>query len=201
MSSVPIRLAARVLLVDERQRLLLLRSVDPADGSVFWFPPGGGIEPGEDATAAAVREVWEETGLQNCPLEGEVWRRRHLFTWGTRTYDQHEHWFLARVSHFEPAPGALTVAGRRKSRQPRRRQRPGRRRRKNRTCLHPRSAASKGLRRRRHSCRDQRCHRGRCRACRPLHRPRQPNVELHLPSHRLPPRPRRRGTCLPMSQR
>jgi 8-oxo-dGTP pyrophosphatase MutT (NUDIX family) len=110
MSSVPIRLAARVLLVDEQQRLLLLRSVDPADGSMFWFPPGGGIEPGEDATAAAVREVWEETGLQNCPLEGEVWRRRHLFTWGSRTYDQHEHWFLARVSHFEPAPGALTVA-------------------------------------------------------------------------------------------
>jgi 8-oxo-dGTP pyrophosphatase MutT (NUDIX family) len=112
MSSAAIRLAARVLLLDEEQRVLLLRSADPADGSVFWFPPGGGIEPGEDAAAAAVREVWEETGLQNVRLEGEVWRRRHYFSWGATTHDQHEHWFLARVSHFEPAPQALTAAER-----------------------------------------------------------------------------------------
>ena len=110
MSSTPTRLAARVLLLDEEQRLLLLRSVDPADGSVFWFPPGGGIEPGEDPPAAAVREVWEETGLQDVPLQGEVWRRRHLFTWGANTHDQHEHWFLARVSHFQPTPMGLTAA-------------------------------------------------------------------------------------------
>jgi 8-oxo-dGTP pyrophosphatase MutT (NUDIX family) len=110
MSSAPTRLAARVLLVDEEQRLLLLRSVDPADGSVFWFPPGGGIEPGEDASTAAVREVWEETGLQNLRLEGEVWTRRHVFNWGATTHDQLERWFLARVSHFQPAPQGLSAA-------------------------------------------------------------------------------------------
>lgn len=30
----------------------------------MWLPPGGHIEPGELPDAAAVREVWEETGLE-----------------------------------------------------------------------------------------------------------------------------------------
>ncbi len=29
----------------------------------FWVPPGGGVQAGEDAPAAAVREAWEETRL------------------------------------------------------------------------------------------------------------------------------------------
>jgi len=110
MPSLPIRVAARVLLVDEAERVLLLRSVDPADGSVFWYPPGGGIEPDEDAAQAAVREVWEETGLGGVRLDGEVWRRRHRFTWGATTYDQREQWFLARVANFEHVPQALSAS-------------------------------------------------------------------------------------------
>lgn len=110
MTSLPIRIAARVLLVDEAERVLLLRSVDPADGGVFWYPPGGGLEPDEAAADAAVREVWEETGLPDVRLDGEVWRRRHRFTWGATTYDQRERWFLARVANFEPTPQALSAS-------------------------------------------------------------------------------------------
>ncbi len=33
----------------------------------FWTLPGGGIEPGEQSSAAAVRELWEETGLRGTP--------------------------------------------------------------------------------------------------------------------------------------
>jgi 8-oxo-dGTP pyrophosphatase MutT (NUDIX family) len=44
----------RVLMVYERER-------------ECWELPGGGIEPGESPRAAAVRELWEETGQQVTP--------------------------------------------------------------------------------------------------------------------------------------
>ena len=50
-----IRQAARVVLLDDRDRVLLFRGFDPADpdrGS-WWFTPGGGINPGESLEAAA----------------------------------------------------------------------------------------------------------------------------------------------------
>ncbi len=44
-----IRRAVRVLLLDDDDRALLNRTVQPSTGRAFWFPPGGGIEAGEDA--------------------------------------------------------------------------------------------------------------------------------------------------------
>ena len=34
----------------------------------FWTLPGGGIDPGEDESAAAIRELFEETGLEGTPV-------------------------------------------------------------------------------------------------------------------------------------
>jgi 8-oxo-dGTP pyrophosphatase MutT (NUDIX family) len=51
--------SASVALRDEQGRVLLARH---AEGDV-WLLPGGGIEPGETPADAAVREMWEETGL------------------------------------------------------------------------------------------------------------------------------------------
>ena len=42
--------------------LILQRAGGRGKGS--WGPPGGMVEPGEDATGAGVREVLEETGLR-----------------------------------------------------------------------------------------------------------------------------------------
>jgi 8-oxo-dGTP pyrophosphatase MutT (NUDIX family) len=48
-----------VALRDGDGRVLLARH---AEGDV-WLLPGGGVEPGETPADAAVREMWEETGL------------------------------------------------------------------------------------------------------------------------------------------
>lgn len=66
------RRSARVLLLDRDDRLLLVRSAlvpgEPERGDA-WFVPGGGVEPGEDLTEAALRELREETGLNAEPAD------------------------------------------------------------------------------------------------------------------------------------
>jgi ADP-ribose pyrophosphatase YjhB (NUDIX family) len=103
-----LRQAVRVLLLDEDDRLLLFRGVQPETGSAFWFPAGGGLEDGEEGREAAVREVAEETGLESIALGPEVWRRRHVFTWRGVEWDQRERWFMARVAAFSPSRAGLT---------------------------------------------------------------------------------------------
>jgi 8-oxo-dGTP pyrophosphatase MutT (NUDIX family) len=92
----PVRPTVRVLVVDADHRVLLLRS-----RAGFWFPPGGGIEPGETAVQAARRELVEELGLQ-LPDDGElgpcVWTRRHVLP----SFDLRERWYLLRVGHDGP---------------------------------------------------------------------------------------------------
>ena len=51
---------AAILIVDDQNRLLLLKRSD----SGCWGPPGGGTEPGEVVEDAARRETFEETSLQ-----------------------------------------------------------------------------------------------------------------------------------------
>ena len=48
-----------ILTFDEHNRALLVRHVEGND----WTTPGGMIEPCETPSDAAVREMWEETGL------------------------------------------------------------------------------------------------------------------------------------------
>ncbi len=51
---------AAVLILDEQNRLLLMKRSD----SGCWGPPGGAVELGEVVEMAARREVREETGLE-----------------------------------------------------------------------------------------------------------------------------------------
>jgi 8-oxo-dGTP pyrophosphatase MutT (NUDIX family) len=91
-----LRPAARVLLIDEQDRVLLLRA-NVGSGDV-WITPGGALEPGESAEEAARRELWEETGIEAADLSVCVWTRTHSFTWGNRRYEQHERFFVARAA-------------------------------------------------------------------------------------------------------
>ncbi|SEB45008.1 NUDIX hydrolase [Terriglobus roseus] len=52
------RRAARTLLLDPQDRVLLIRY--DSDGYIFWVTPGGAVEPGETDVEAAARELMEE---------------------------------------------------------------------------------------------------------------------------------------------
>lgn len=95
------RRAARVLLLDSRDRLLLFQGCDPSDPAAgrWWFTPGGGLDPGEGAVQAAVRELREETGLvvQAEAMGAVVHERMTEFAFGGRRYRQAEQYFLLRV--------------------------------------------------------------------------------------------------------
>jgi 8-oxo-dGTP pyrophosphatase MutT (NUDIX family) len=78
----PVRSAVRVVLLNEANELLLMCMDDPTIASIgekyagrFWTLIGGEIEPGETIQDAAVREVFEETGLseEDIELGPQVW--------------------------------------------------------------------------------------------------------------------------------
>ncbi len=62
---VKYRPTARVLLVNDQNEIFLIKThFDPELGlEPRWLTPGGGIDAGETALEAAVRELGEETGL------------------------------------------------------------------------------------------------------------------------------------------
>jgi 8-oxo-dGTP pyrophosphatase MutT (NUDIX family) len=96
-----VRVAARVLLVDPAQRVLLFQGFDPhVPDEPFWFTAGGGIEPGEKLLPAAVRELEEETGLRLPPEQfvGPVWLRHVQFRFESVEYDSDEWFFLATLT-------------------------------------------------------------------------------------------------------
>lgn len=94
------RQAARVVLLDGNDRVLLLHASDPANASKgsWWELPGGGMESGEESAAAASRELYEETGIGSVDMGPCVWRHHAKFTFGGFNFDQHEHIHVARLT-------------------------------------------------------------------------------------------------------
>lgn len=95
------RSAARIILIDASDRILLFRFDSPVSHRSWWVTPGGGLEPGETHRGAALRELREETGLTGVNLSRCVWHREHEFTWLGRHLLQQERFFVARVSSWQ----------------------------------------------------------------------------------------------------
>jgi 8-oxo-dGTP pyrophosphatase MutT (NUDIX family) len=103
-----LRPTVRVLLIDESGQVLLLRAAASTGGPQVWFVVGGGIDAGEEARAAAQREVREETGLADAAIGPEVWRRRQVLAVDGVLWDLRERWYVASVASFTPDRAGFT---------------------------------------------------------------------------------------------
>ena len=87
------RQVARVILLDERDRILLFFYRDPRDEGYpgYWYLPGGGIEPRESPQDAVRRELREEAGIEAAELGAVIHQRRGVtFRHEGRTFEQDE---------------------------------------------------------------------------------------------------------------
>ena len=116
MTGTPVhRPAARVLLLDGADCIFLFHySLASTRTGSIWVPPVGGLNEGESYEAAALRELWEETGLQDVTLSSPVWLRSHVAEFNGVVYDVLENYFVCRVEAHDPGahinPGDLERA-------------------------------------------------------------------------------------------
>ncbi len=101
-TGLPLRPAVRAVVLDDADRILLVRFEWP-DKSV-WAPPGGGLEPGENDERAIRRELAEESGLLEFALGPCAWKRVHWFRGMAGWGGQAERHYVIRTRAFEPAP-------------------------------------------------------------------------------------------------
>src|SRR4051794_24848853 len=100
MDETPIlRPSARVLLINGQDRLLLIRA--RLEAEEVWLTPGGGVREGETFEEAALRELWEETGVGDVDLGPCVWMRTHVFPWDGKVYKQQERYYPVLVDEVE----------------------------------------------------------------------------------------------------
>jgi ADP-ribose pyrophosphatase YjhB (NUDIX family) len=90
-----------LLILDEARRVALIRK--PHFTAGIWRPPGGGIKPGEDFVAGAVREALEETGL-HVELRRYLVASHAIFSNAGRELEWRTHVMLAETDDDELAP-------------------------------------------------------------------------------------------------
>jgi 8-oxo-dGTP pyrophosphatase MutT (NUDIX family) len=99
------RRTSRVVLFDSEKNFLLFFTTAPdSSGVARWITPGGGVDPGETHLQAAVRELFEETGLSVSGVGEPVWNHDFDVTWDSADHSTgHAQFYALSVDRFEPA--------------------------------------------------------------------------------------------------
>jgi 8-oxo-dGTP pyrophosphatase MutT (NUDIX family) len=104
------RRAARVVVVDADGHVLMIEGFDPHHpDDPYWYTVGGGVEPGETDRAAAVREVWEETGrtIGVDDLVGPVHHDEDAFSFEGRAIVQEQVFYGWVTERFDANPAGF----------------------------------------------------------------------------------------------
>lgn len=104
INKLPYRPCVGVMLANPDGKIWVGQRID--NDSAAWQMPQGGIDPGEDPREAALRELWEETGvtqdLISVEAEAPEWLTYDLpheivpSIWKGRYRGQKQRWFLMR---------------------------------------------------------------------------------------------------------
>lgn len=104
-ADLPYRPCVGIMLANRHGTVFVGQRIDSKEGDA-WQMPQGGIDPGETAEAALIRELGEETGI--APHLVDVIARsaqEHIYDlpdeligrlWGGKYRGQAQHWFLVR---------------------------------------------------------------------------------------------------------
>lgn len=110
------RHTARLLVMDEQKHVLMIKIEDNSvhdpnqpRRSAFWVTPGGKVEEGESSEKAALRELFEETGIRN-PIEFGpcIWKGSVVLNWKGVVTQLIEKFYLARVQREKISTEHLT---------------------------------------------------------------------------------------------
>ncbi|MFM5884166.1 MAG: RNA pyrophosphohydrolase [Novosphingobium sp.] len=107
---LPYRPCVGVMLVNHAGHAFVGKRIDtrgqPDEGGTYWQMPQGGIDEGEELRDAALRELWEETGVEEHHVTLLAQTREELLydlpddligkLWGGKYRGQRQHWMLAR---------------------------------------------------------------------------------------------------------